>query len=149
MKIHLTKTEYRLLFDLVQIAEWVMNSHKVGDNPKFEPYEKIEQKILSYAKNFGFENLVMYDKRHNKYFPTREYEDSETDRPFIEEFEEEVFWEELCSRLAQRDLLQKKGIQKVKEMDPLERLTEEEEIAEEYNNEFIENGIKNLIISSK
>lgn len=149
MKIHLTKNEYRLLLDIVSIAEWVMNSHKVGDNPKSAPYEKIEQKILSYAKDFGFENLIMYDKGHDKYFPTREYEDSETDRPFIEEFEEEVFWEELCSRLAMRDLLQKKGIQKIKEMDPIERLTEEDEIAEKYNTEFVKNGIKNLVISTK
>ena len=149
MKVHFTKKEYRLLLDIFSIAEWVMNSHKVGDDPKSEPYKNIEQKILSYAKDFGFENLVMYDKVRNQYFPTREYEDLETDRPFIEEFEEEVFWEELCNRLAQRDLLQKKGIQKVKEMDPIERLTEEDEIAEKYNIEFIENGLKNLILSKE
>ena len=63
-----------------------MNSHKIGDNPKSEPYKKIEQKIFSYAKDFGFENLVMYDKSRNEYFPTKEYEDLETDRPFIEEY---------------------------------------------------------------
>ena len=114
MKVHFTKKEYRLLLDIFSIAEWVMNSHKVGDNPKSEPYKKLEQKVFSYAKDFGFENLVMYDKVLNQYFPTRKYEDLETDRPFIEEFEEEVFWDELCNRLAQRDLLQKKGIQKTK-----------------------------------
>lgn len=124
-----------------------MNSHKTGNNPKFEPYEELEQKILSYAKDAGFENLVTYSKEYNKYFPTREYEDEETDRSFIDEFEEEVFWEELCGRLAQRDLLQEKGIQKIKAMDPIEVLTEEDKIAEKYDKEFTENGIKNLIIS--
>lgn len=146
MKIHFTKKEYRLLLDIVSIADWVMNSHTTGNNPKSEPYEELEQKIFSYAKDAGLENLVMYNKQYDKYFPTREYEDEETDRPFIDEYEEEVFWEELCGRLAQRDLLQEKGIQEIKEMDPIEVLTEEDKIAEKYDKEFIENGIKNLII---
>jgi hypothetical protein len=84
-----------------------------------------------------------------KYYPTREYEDAGTDRPFIEEFEEEVFWEELGSRLAQRDLIKEVGIKKIREMDTIERLTAEDEIAEKYHREFASNGIKNLIISDE
>ena len=148
MKIHLTKKEYRLLLDILSISEWVMNSHKTGGNPKSEPYQKIEQKIFSYAKDFGFENLVMYEEQLEMFYPTHEYEELGSDRPFIEEFEEEVFWEELCNRLAQRDLLKKKDIQKLKEMDPLERLTKEDEIAAEYEIEFLKNGLKNLTISN-
>jgi hypothetical protein len=146
MKIHFTKKEYRLLLDMVSIANWVMNSHTTGNNSKSEPYEELEQKILSYAKDAGFESLVTYNKEYSKYFPTREYEDEETDRSFIDEYEEEVFWEELCGRLAQRDLLKEKGIQKIKEMDPIEVLTEEDKIAEKYDKEFTENGLKNLIL---
>ncbi|MEJ2689823.1 MAG: hypothetical protein P8130_07715 [Deltaproteobacteria bacterium] len=149
MKIHFTKKEFRLLIDMISIAEWVMSSHKTGENPKSEPYEKLEQKILSYAKDFGFDNLIIYDKQMGKYFPTREYEDAGTDRPFIEEFEEEVFWEELGSRLAQRDLINEVGIKKLREMDPIERLTAEDEIAEKYHKEFASNGLKNLKISEE
>jgi hypothetical protein len=148
MKIHFTKKEYRLLLDIVHIAEWVMNSYTVGDNPRSQPYDDIEQKILSYAKDFGFENLVMYDQKSQKFFPTREHEESEDARQFIEEFEAEVFWEELCNRLAQRDLLKEKGLQKVKKMNAIERISAEDEIAEKYNKEFVENGIRNLIISN-
>lgn len=148
MKIHLTKKEYRSLLDLISIAEWIMNSHKMGDDPRSEPHEQIEQKILSYAKDFGFENLIMYDQKHDNFSQTREYEDAETFMPFIEEFEEESFWDNLCNRLAKRDLLQKVGIEKVKGMDPIERITREDEIAEKYNDEFIENGLKNLILSN-
>jgi hypothetical protein len=149
MKIHFTKKEYRLLLDIVHIAEWVMNSYTVGDNTRSQPYDSIEQKILSHAKDFGFENLVLYDQKSQKFFPTREYEESEDARLFIEEFEEEVFWEELCNRLAQRDLLKEKGLDKVKEMDVIERMSAEDEIAEKYNKEFVENGIRNLIISTE
>jgi hypothetical protein len=149
MKIHLTKKEYRALLDLISIAEWVMNSNKIGDDPRSEPHEQAEKKILSYAKDFGFENLIVYEKKYDKYYQTREYEDAETFMPFIEEFEEESFWYKLCSRLAQRDLLQEIGIEKFKGMDPIERITKEDEIAEKYDEEFEKNGLKNLIISSK
>ena len=147
MKINFTKKEYRLLIDMIHIAEWVMNSHSTGENPKSEPYEKIGQKILSYAKDFGFENLVVHDKKFDKYYPTHEYEELGTDRSFIEEFEEEVFWEELCGRLAQRDLFNEIGSQRLDKMAIVEKLTAEDEIAEKYNDEFIENGLKNLILS--
>lgn len=149
MKIHFTKKEYRSLLDLISIAEWVMNSHKMGDEPRSEPYEQIEQKILSFAKDFGFENLISYDKNLDKYYQTREYEDAESFMPFIDEFEEESFWDKLCTRLAQRDLLQKLGLETIKEMDIIERLTKEDEIAVEYDKEFIENGLRNLTLSNK
>ncbi|MDT8317195.1 MAG: hypothetical protein RQ824_04280 [bacterium] len=149
MKIHFTKKEYRSLLDLITIAEWIMNSHKMGDDPSSEPHEQIEQKILSYAKDFGFENLIAHDKNNDKYSQTREYEDAETFMSFVEEFEEESFWDKLCTRLAQRDLLQELGVEKIKAMDLFERLTKEDEIAVKYNEEFIRNGLKNLIVYNK
>ena len=63
MKINITKKEYRLLLDVFSISDWVMNSHKVGDTPKSEPYKKLEQKFMSYAKEFGYENLLRYEKK--------------------------------------------------------------------------------------
>ena len=146
MNINFTKKEYRLLLDIFSIADWVMNSHTVGDNRATEPYRMLEQKFMSYAKDFECENLIKYDKKLETYFQTAEYEDLETDSRFIDAYEEEVFWEELCSRLAQRDLLEEKGQQPVKEMDPIQRMSEEDLIAERYNTEFMENGLKNLKI---
>ncbi len=147
MKIHLTKKEYRLLLDILFISNWVMTARKIGgENPKAKPYEDLEQKLLAYAGDFGFKKLVSYHKDSGRYFPTIEYEEMGTDHAFIDEFEQEVFWDELAHRLAQRDFLEEKGVVKAKEMDPLERLTEEEEKAADYDEEFIENGIKNLRI---
>jgi hypothetical protein len=53
MKIHFTKKEFRLLIDMISIAEWVMNSHKTGENPKSEPYEKLDQKFCHMPKILG------------------------------------------------------------------------------------------------
>jgi hypothetical protein len=74
MKINISKKEYRLLLDILSIADWVMNSYKVNDDPKIAPYKELKQKLLAFAKDFGFDNLVMYDKKMGKYYPTAEYE---------------------------------------------------------------------------
>ncbi|MBE0583951.1 MAG: hypothetical protein IH612_09310 [Desulfofustis sp.] len=149
MKIQISKKEYLLLLDVFAIAEWVMNSHKVDSDPETEPYNKLEQKIMSYADDAGCGHLVKYDKKQEEYFPTREYEEIGTYGRFIEQFEEDVFWEELGQRLALRDLINDKGLEVVKEMDPVARMTAEDAIAETYQKEFYENGIEHLFLSEK
>jgi hypothetical protein len=149
MKINITKKEYRLLLDVFAIAEWVINAYKVESDPETEPYNKLEQKIMSYADDAGCGNLVKYDKKQEAYFPTREYEEMGTYGRFIEQFEEDVFWEELGLRLALRDLINDKGLEAVKEMDPVARMTAEDALAETYQKEFYENGIENLFVSKK
>ena len=49
------KKEYRLLLDMISIAEWVLNAYTTEDHPQSDPYEELEQKILSYAKDYGFD----------------------------------------------------------------------------------------------
>jgi hypothetical protein len=147
MEINITKKDYRLLLDMLAISDWVMNSHNVEDDPRTEPYERLEQKLFAFAKDFDCEDLVMYDKETGKYYPTAEYDEHIFDTQFIEEFEDMSFWEKLCSGLAQRDLIQEKGIEALKKMDTLERMTEEDARAEKYETEFSENSLKHLIIS--
>jgi hypothetical protein len=149
MKINITKKEYRLLLDVFSIADWVMTSHKTGKDPKVEPYQKLEQKFLAFAKDFGYEDLVEYNKKTETYYPTVNYEQMKTDRPFIDEFEEDVFWETLCSRLAIRDMLMEKGADAISKMPFSERFIEEETIADKYVQEFVENGIKHLVLSKE
>ena len=144
MKINITKKEYRLLIDVLSIATWVMNSHRTQEDPRTEPYEELEQKFMSYAKDFGFKNLIVYDKKFERYFPTKQYEDAGTDTVFIDEYEDEVFWEKLCTYLAQRDLVEEKGIDVVENMDRFERFNAIEDLSQEYSDEFEKNGIKNL-----
>jgi len=135
-----------LLLDIFSITDWVMNSHKAEDDPQTEPYKILEQKFMAFARDFGYDNLVIYDEKLGGYYPTAEYEKMESDMQFIDEFEEESFWDKLCFRLAQRDLLKKKGTQEYKAMDRFDRITEVDKIAEKYNNEFVKNGLENLVI---
>jgi hypothetical protein len=49
-QIDLSNEEYRLLFDMVYIADWVMNAHDIRKQEKRKPYGRLEQKLLSMAK---------------------------------------------------------------------------------------------------
>ena len=143
MKINYTKKEYRLLLDMVEIAEWVLNAHKTASSDEIKKYSDLYQKILSYAKDMGYENLINYDKNLDGYYATFEYEESVHMR-YIEEFEDDVFWDALPHRLAMRDLVKQVGEKKYTEMEFEERATKLVEIESIYSKELEDNGIENL-----
>lgn len=72
----------------------------------------------------------------------------ESNKKFIEEFEEEVFWDKLTNNLVQRDLLEEKAIEEFKKMNSIEISTQEDKFIEKYDSEFIKNGIINLQITT-
>ena len=148
MKINYTKKEYRLLLDMVEIAEWVLNAHKYKLSDEVEKYSELYQKILSHAKEMGFENLIAYDKDLKGYFATAEYEEAEHMR-YIEEFEDDVFWDSLPHRLAVRDLVKRVGEKKYEEMEYVERATKLVELESVYYEELEEHGIDNLRFDSQ
>jgi hypothetical protein len=148
MKINYTKKEYRLLLDMVEIAEWVLNAHKSDPSDEINIYSELYQKILSHAKEMGFENLITHDKDLGGYFATAEYEESGHMR-YIEEFEDDVFWDALPNRLAVRDLVKQVGEKKYEEMEFVERATKLVELESVYYDELEEHGIDNLRFDNK
>ena len=138
-----TKNEYRFLLDMVEMAEWVLNSRKTDSSDEVKEYSEVYQKILSHAKEMGFENLITYDENLDGYYATAEYEESEHMR-YVEEFEDDVFWEALPHRLAVRDLVEQFGEKGYREMEFEERVSKILDLEEIYNKELEENGIDNL-----
>jgi hypothetical protein len=147
MQIDFTQKEYECLLDVLYIADWVMNAHKVEDDPRTEAYKKLGQKIFSYAKDMGFENLIEYASDLKKYFPTGEYEETGPAREFIEEFENDTFWEELTSRLADRDSARKVGgVENLYKLSFEDRLKIILPLEEMYSSEFEKRGLDGLSI---
>ena len=143
MKMDFTKNEYRFLLDMVEMAEWVLNSRKTDSSDEVKEYSEVYQKILSHAKEMGFENLITYDENLDGYYATAEYEESEHMR-YIEEFEDDVFWEALPHRLAVRDLVEQVGEEGYTEMEFEERMSKLVELEAFYYEELEDNGIDNL-----
>lgn len=104
MKINFTKKQYEDLVKLIYLGTWMINAHRTDDI--IENYEDLEQYVLSFFKDFGMEKYILFDEELNKFFPTKAFEeDTEVDQ-YIDEYNNDIFGEELIDRLARRDFIQ-------------------------------------------
>ena len=144
MEITFSKKEYRLLIDMLYLADWVMHSYLTNHDDDND-YKMLRKKILSHYKEMGAEDILEYSKKYDEYFETREHEDKMlTD--FVVPYEDEVFWDELASRLAHRDIIKQLGLEKYKSLERIDRATKTVKIISKYNGEFERNGLENVKI---
>lgn len=145
MRIELSKEEYFKLFELIYIGEWVLNCRNVGENEDTKEYTEAMGKYLSYAKEFGFEDFV--DEYSSGFEPSRKFEDESRAHTFLNQYDNDVFWDELIERLAKRDVVKKHGKQSITRIYKDENLFNElQEVKKEYSKEFSKNGLKELKI---
>lgn len=140
MKINLTKKQYRSLIDLVHMGDMMVNGIRTTD--KVEEYEELREYIYSFAKQMGCEDIVKYDAKYGMHFETRDFETGKI-QEYISEYDNEVFWTELPSRLADRDIirLQKLTGELTDREEWLRKVWAKEE---EYQIEFETNGLENV-----
>ncbi len=145
MKIEIMKEEYRLLLDVLHMAQWVMGAHKTEGDARAEPYEKLIQKFYALAEAMGLERMIEYDPEQKEYFQTREFEDASGSWEFIDEFTDATFWDELIHRLTDRDVARKVGgYDQLDKLNMKERFTLEAPVLEKYAKEVDENGVDRL-----
>ena len=148
MKILLTKSEYRTLFDMIYMAEWMLTAYDVQPDPDKERYAHLAQKIYSHAKEAGCESLIHSSSADNEYHPSREYEDKGGVHDLIEDYDNDVFWDELVERMTERDVYAA--------LDETQRLKVSAEayfqlaepISERYGREFDAHGIERLTLAT-
>jgi hypothetical protein len=136
--IDLTKEQYISLLRIAFLGEWVANSFRIN---MLEEFEAIGQHIMSYAKEFGADDIAGYDKKLKRWFPTKEMELHMHE--YIDEYNEDFFLEALVHRLARRDVRNAAG-QSFKRMKLQDRLKAEEPFLEKYFEEIKKNGIENI-----
>ncbi len=106
MNIDLTEQEYKLLLNMVYMADWVLHAHSdTEEHEDTKGYSELHDKLLSYAKNTALKNLVKFDKKLKKHYETAIFEEESPALEYIEEFEDDTFWSELISRLSKRDAM--------------------------------------------
>jgi hypothetical protein len=151
MKLAFTQKEYARLLEMAYIAGWVASSHD-EESAAARRYAELEQKLLAAATPMGCADYVDGARAElGPLLPSRKLEEESPARKAIERFEEDTFWDELVSRLAERDYARE--ILK----EPLAAgLTEEERqghmvkrlnaLETRYFEEFEKNGLDNLLI---
>lgn len=150
MKIDLTKDEFRGLLDMVFLGDWVLSAYETSEeiNPEKEKYKTIVQKIYSFAKDFGFGDLIEHTPELNLYNESPEFEESEV-QDYIAEYEENTFWEKLISSLAGRDALKDVTPEKIKKLSDDERFTLMLKYEEKWAEEFDTHGLDRLDVRKK
>lgn len=145
MQIELSTDEYRQLVDILYLADWMLTARKVGDDPRVEGYHQLVQKLYARAQEMGLSHLIEYAEEFDQYFPTRDFEADTTIHEFINEYDDETFWDELTRRLAERDLVaQLGGREKVQKLSMEERIRKLGQFEEQYAAEFAKHGLDHL-----
>ncbi len=142
MKINFTKKQYLTLIKLIYLGTWITNAHRTEDI--IEEFEDLEQYILSFARDFGMEDEVVYDDEIGKFFLDEEFIVNSGIEEIIDEYDNETFWEELIHRLSERDLNERYGEDALSNMALEDVLMKKMPLLEMYDTEFSENGLVNL-----
>jgi len=149
MKLELDRSEYLTLLTAMQIADWILHANQGEELRDTEDFRALEQKILKQAEKVGCEPLVEYDSEMERWFTSREFELTSLGLAYVEEYENDAFWEGLLQRLTERDLLRKVGEKAFNSLGPVERSRQEGPYLSMYDHEIQEHGLDRLEVVEK
>ncbi len=144
MKVSFTQKEYQRLLELAHLGLWVAGARPEDPATMPERYADVAQKVFGLAELFGCADLVEADV-NGQLFPNEKLTDGPAGEK-LDRYNEDVFWGELVSRLAERDLRGELGPTKLSD-----ELSEEEEdrlaaLEDGYWREFETKGVDNLVV---
>ena len=140
-KIEFTNEQYRNLLKLVYLGHWMANSHR--DEP-ITKLDEIENYLYSFADTFNSTDLIDMDTKLDNHYPTLDFE-NEMD-PYVQDYDEYTFWDELAWRLADRDFEEKYDPARTIVMTGEEIIIQKDSMVEKYYQEFDLHGLDNLIL---
>lgn len=143
MTLTLSDDQYRRLLLLTMIGEWVVNATRKEPDAG---YEAAASQMYSFAKETPAQTLVAYDNRDNAWTPSKEAE--EDMHALIDDYDDKTFWEELTSRMAERDLIAERGERTAGGLHPSARVRAVQAHAKKYVDEFETHGLGRLFLSA-
>lgn len=144
MKVSFTTKEFARLLELMHLGLTVAGAQ--ADDPATMPerYDDLAQKVLGMAEGFGCAELVESDVNGELFLNERVTEGAAGEK--LDAFAEDMFWGELVSRLAARDLRAEIGEAALaEELEP----EQEEKLAgyqDAYWREFEQHGVDHLVL---
>jgi hypothetical protein len=142
--IEITNTQLHNLIKAVYLSDWVINAHRMTDEIDSDS-RSFEQYVLGILYNAGCKDHIDFDAQLNTYFVNGNLEESFQE--IIDDYEDETFWDELASRLAERDYYEKnKPKNSETDNDRAKRVAAIFSIEDKYNEEFERYGIERLKI---
>ena len=141
IQIAFTKEQLEDFLDIVCLGQWMINGPRVE---RIEKYDKLAQHVYKAAKEAGLKG-VEYEEKDAEYWLTAEYEESVL-QEFKEAYDNEIFWDDLSDRLAERDMEREFDSKAIEAMDNKERFIAHQTICRKYEEEFEKHGIERLLV---
>lgn len=147
MNVSIDGGDFKALLKLAYLGNWLANAIHNGsaEDTQDEALENAEQLIFSLADKFGLEKYVEYDAEIEEYFPSQELENEMNE--YIEEYDEDNFWDELFHRLSDRDFVRDHTAEEIEAMDWRDLLRSEEPYRKKWDDELNKFGITRLEIN--
>lgn len=143
MEIQLLAAQYEILIKLIYLGHIMIEVAREDEN-KFKEYDALASYIYSYAPRFGFQRLVEFDEEEGAYYPSEALVIMMSG--ISAQYAEATFFNRLAFELADRDLLEEYGPEEYSNMSFEEREEKRNALIEKYIKEFVENGVKYLVL---
>ncbi len=150
LTVEFTKEQFFSLMKAVYLGNWMANAARMDTKDFKKDYEQILDYIFSLAPKFGLEKYMDHDSfDQEKYLPSREFEEKTDVEILSDEYDEEVFWNEISDRFGSRDFTRAYGENKIGKMSDEERAAGLCRSIEEWSKEFEDHGLERLEIKQK
>ena len=138
MGISFDEKRFKNLLMLAYLGDWVLNAYKENADAS---YDEALSYLLSHAGAFGLKEWAEKTEG-GSYVPSPKMERSALE--FVEDYNQEVFWDHLMQRLADRDMAAKHGEAAVLAMTEAQRLEKRREFEDKWTKEFEDHGLERL-----
>lgn len=139
MRIDLSREQYLTLVKLLQLGNWPLGLTEANQE-LVSKAEDLEQYIFSLARDFEAGDRIYYDTEEEYYYLSEDLKN--TVESIIDEYEEDVFWDQLTHKLATIDLKREVSINASIEQK-INRLFQ---LKARYEKYFLENGLDKINI---
>lgn len=145
MHLRFTEEELATLVEMVSLATEVANINQNEDAAvNFSRFEDVENKVLESAKHAGLGSWIEFDPSRGKHRVTEEFQDRSFFQQSLDELRNNLFWEELMIRLAERDLIKEFGEDKWNAMSEEKQRNAAKKLEQRYWKKLSRDGMENL-----
>ena len=150
MHLRFTEEELTTLVEMVSLAAEVASlNRKPGSEGSFRVYEEFESTLLEKARLKGLAEIIEFDEETQRHRVSTDYLTKSFVQECLDEMRNEIFWEEITLRLAERDIIRKIGLPAWNQLDEASRRARTEPIERRYWEEFTKKGIDNLHVIAR
>ncbi|MFN0129407.1 MAG: hypothetical protein ACKV19_22305 [Verrucomicrobiales bacterium] len=141
MTLELSSEEIRSLMHMVSLALYVAEANQDKEySEELHAMQVAADKVFEAGWRDGHRDIAEFDPTRGQYMLREEYETDSVYAKSIQEFEDDFFWGELASALADRDLRLKGG----QSLDPVELSERLRDLEDHYLDHFTDHGVDHL-----